>query len=219
MSNEKPTIAVLGGTGDLGGGLARRWAKAGYTVIIGSRSAEKGVAAAKELSEALPGSDVSGDDLAGAATKGDIVAVTVPYANHGATLEQIKPAVQGKIVIDTTVPLRPPKVGRVQLPEAGSAAQEAQNLLGEDVRVVSAFQNVAAHHLQADHDIDCDVLVSGNNVDAREVVIGLAADGGMKAWHAGPINNAAAAEALTSILIQINKREKAHSGIRITLGK
>ena len=219
MSNDKPTIAVLGGTGDLGGGLARRWAKAGYSVIIGSRSAEKGIAAAKELSEALPGSDVSGDDLAGAATKGDIVAVTVPYANHGATLEQIKPAVQGKIVIDTTVPLRPPKVGRVQLPEAGSAAQEAQNLLGEDVRVVSAFQNVAAHHLQADHDIDCDVLVSGNNVDAREVVIGLAADGGMKAWHAGPINNAAAAEALTSILIQINKREKAHSGIRITLGK
>ena len=219
MSNDKPTIAVLGGTGDLGGGLARRWAKAGYTVIIGSRSAEKGIAAAKELSEALPGSDVSGDDLAGAATKGDIVAVTVPYANHGATLEQIKPAVQGKIVIDTTVPLRPPKVGRVQLPEAGSAAQEAQNLLGEEVRVVSAFQNVAAHHLQADHDIDCDVLVSGNNVDAREVVIGLAADGGMKAWHAGPINNAAAAEALTSILIQINKREKAHSGIRITLGK
>ncbi len=219
MSNEKPTIAVLGGTGDLGGGLARRWAKAGYTVIIGSRSAEKGIAAAKALSEALPGTDVSGDDLAGAATKADIVAVTVPYANHGATLEQIKPAVQGKIVIDTTVPLRPPKVGRVQLPEAGSAAQEAQNLLGEDVRVVSAFQNVAAHHLQADHDIDCDVLVSGNNVEAREVVIGLAADGGMKAWHAGPINNAAAAEALTSILIQINKREKAHSGIRITLGK
>ena len=187
-------------------------------MIIGSRSAEKGIAAAKELSEALPGSDVSGDDLAGAASKGDIVAVTVPYANHGATLEQIKAAVQGKIVIDTTVPLRPPKVGRVQLPEAGSAAQEAQNLLGEEVRVVSAFQNVAAHHLQADHDIDCDVLVSGNNVDAREVVIGLAADGGMKAWHAGPINNAAAAEALTSILIQINKREKAHSGIRITLG-
>ncbi len=219
MSDAKPTIAVLGGTGDLGGGLARRWAKAGYTVIIGSRSAEKGIAAAEELKAALPGSNVSGADLKDAATQGEIVAVTVPYANHGATLEEIKAAVQGKIVIDTTVPLRPPKVGRVQLPEAGSAAQEAQNLLGEDVRVVSAFQNVAAHHLLADHDIDCDVLVSGNNVDAREVVIGLAADGGMKAWHAGPINNAAAAEALTSILIQINKREKAHSGIRITLGK
>ncbi len=219
MSDGKPSIAVLGGTGDLGGGLARRWAKAGYKVIIGSRSAEKGINSAEELKASLPGSDVSGADLKDAATQADIVAVTVPYANHGATLEQIKEAVQGKIVIDTTVPLRPPKVGRVQLPEAGSAGQEAQNVLGDDVRVVSAFQNVAAHHLMADHDIDCDVLVSGNNVEAREVVIGLAADGGMKAWHAGPINNAAAAEALTSILIQINKREKAHSGIRITLGK
>lgn len=219
MSDQKPSIAVLGGTGDLGGGLARQWAKAGYTVIIGSRSAEKGIASAQELKSEFPEVDVSGGDLTEASSKADIVAVTVPYAHHSGTLEQIKPAVQGKIVIDTTVPLRPPKVGRVQLPEAGSAGQEAQNILGEDVRVVSAFQNVAAHHLQSDHEIDCDVLVSGNNVEARETVIALATAAGMKAWHAGPINNAAAAEALTSILIQINKREKAHSGIRITLGQ
>ncbi len=219
MSDQKPSIAVLGGTGDLGGGLARQWAKAGYTVIIGSRSAEKGIAAADALKSEFPDADISGGDLVETSTKADIVAVTVPYAHHGATLEQIKEAVQGKIVIDTTVPLRPPKVGRVQLPAAGSAGKEAQELLGENVRVVSAFQNVAAHHLQSDHEVDCDVLVAGDNVDARETVIGLAAAAGMKAWHAGPIDNAAAAEALTSILIQINKREKAHSGIRITLGK
>ena len=219
MSDGKPTIAVLGGTGDLGGGLARQWAKAGLRVIIGSRSAEKGVASADALKSEFPDADVSGGDLIESSSKADIVAVTVPYAHHGATLEQIKDAVQGKIVIDTTVPLRPPKVGRVQLPEAGSAGKEAQIALGEDVRVVSAFQNVAAHHLQEDHEIDCDVLVSGNNVEARQTVIDLAEAAGMKAWHAGPIDNAAAAEALTSILIQINKREKAHSGIRITLGK
>jgi NADPH-dependent F420 reductase len=114
------------------------------------------------------------------------------------------------------VPLVPPKVAKVQMPEEGSAGQIAQALLGKEVSVVSAFQNVAAHHLQEGKGIDCDVLVTGNNIEAREVVIGLVEAAGMRGFHAGPIANAAAAEALTSILIAINRRYKCHAGIQIT---
>ncbi|MCY4041043.1 MAG: NAD(P)-binding domain-containing protein, partial [Gammaproteobacteria bacterium] len=151
-----------------------------------------------------------------AAESGDIVVLTVPFAHQLSTLETVREGVQGKILIDTSVPLMPPAVGRVQLPEGGSAGKRAQDLLGEDVMVVSAFQNIAAHLLQTDAEIDCDVLVAGNKVDARARVIELAQDAGMNGYHAGPIDNSAAAEALTSVLIQINRRhEIAHSGIRI----
>ena len=152
----------------------------------------------------------------GVAQQGDVVFVTVPFGAHQPTLESIRDAVQGKVVVDVTVPLVPPKVARVQLPAEGSAGQIAQALLGEAVHVVSAFQNVAAAHLQADMEIPCDVLVTGNDKPARQTVIDLIESMGMRGFHAGLINNAAAAEALTSILININKQYKTHAGLRLT---
>jgi NADPH-dependent F420 reductase len=151
-----------------------------------------------------------------AASAADIVTLTVPFAHQASTLEFVRDALQGKILIDVTVPLVPPKVGRVQLPEGGSAGKIAQDLLGEGVQVVSAFQNVAAHHLQEGHGLDCDVLVCGNSPEARATVIGLVEAAGMRGFHAGPIDNAAAAEALTSVLITINRQYKCHAGISIT---
>lgn len=216
-----PVLAILGGTGDLGTGLARRWAQAGYQVIIGSRTLEKAEAAVQDLREVMAERGVAEvtvqamENLA-AAQAADIVTLTVPFSHQSTTLEVVKPALQGKILIDVTVPLVPPKVARVQLPEAGSAGQIAQNLLGEDVHVVSAFQNVAAAHLQEGRGVDCDVLVSGNKKVAREQVIKLVEAAGMRGFHAGMINNAAAAEALTSVLITINKQYGCHAGIIIS---
>jgi NADPH-dependent F420 reductase len=146
----------------------------------------------------------------------DIVTLTVPFSHQVDTLESVRGALQGKILIDVTVPLVPPRVARVQLPPQGSAGQIAQELLGEEVAVVSAFQNVAAAHLQEGKGVDCDVLVSGNKKEAREAVIRLVEAAGMRGFHAGMINNAAAAEALTSVLISINKQYGCHAGIRIT---
>ena len=143
--------------------------------------------------------------------------MAVPYASHAATLASIKPNLSGKIYVDVTVPLMPPKVRTVQLPEGGSVAKNVQTELGEDVRVVSAFQNVAATHLNdLDHSIDCDVFVCGNDKAARGTVIKLAEDADMKAWHAGRIDNSAVAEALTSVLIFINGAYKIDgAGIKI----
>ncbi len=218
--NTKPTLAILGGTGALGSGLAKRWARAGYKIIIGSRSAEKAIKNSKKLVKNMPQADISGTSLAEAAQAGDIVVLTVPYANQIQTLDAVRVHLDGKILIDATVPLRPPKVGTVQLPKAGSAAQESQAFLGDNVAVVSAFHNISADHLQADHSIDCDVLVAGDKVEARETVIGLVEAAGLKAWHAGPLANSAAAEALTSVLIQINRRYKiGNSGIHIASGE
>lgn len=215
MSAKAKTIAILGGTGDLGTGLALRWLKAGHQIIIGSRTAEKAADAAASLREA--GFDAAQPmENAQAAAAADLVVMTVPFAHHASTLDHVAPGLQGKILIDVTVPLMPPKVGTVQLPEGGSAGARAQTQLGDDVRVVSAFQNVAAAHLQSGEEIDCDVLVSGNNKDARQTVIDLAAEAGMRAFHAGPIANSAAAEALTSVIIQINRQLKCHAGIRIS---
>jgi NADPH-dependent F420 reductase len=217
MAERKPTIAVIGGTGALGSGLALRWAGAGYPIVIGSRSAEKASAAAWSLADRADGADIQGRDNATAAAAADIVVMTVPFANHRPMLETIRDGVQGKILVDATVPLVPPKVARVQLPPGGSAAKTAQEFLGDGVRVVSAFQNVAADTLQnVAAPIDCDVLVCGNNRAARESVIEFAAAAGLKAWHAGPIDNSAAAEALTSVLIFINRDGMEHAGIRIT---
>jgi hypothetical protein len=222
MTNESlPVLAILGGTGDLGTGLARRWAQAGYRVIIGSRTQEKAEAAVADLREVMGERGIAEvaveamENLAAAETAG-IVTLTVPFAHQTSTLEQVRAALEGKILIDVTVPLVPPKVGRVQLPEGGSAGQIAQNLLGESVQVVSAFQNVAAHHLQEGHGIECDVLVTGDSKDARQRVIELVQAAGMRGFHAGPIANAAAAEALTSVLITINRQYKCHAGISIT---
>lgn len=216
-----PVLAVLGGTGDLGTGLARRWAQAGYRVIIGSRTLEKAEAARADLREIMAERGVAEIEVEAmenldAASAADIITLTVPFSHQASTLEYVKAPLAGKILIDVTVPLVPPKVGRVQLPGQGSAGQIAQQLLGEDVRVVSAFQNVAAHHLQEGHGLDCDVLVCGDSKEARTAVIALVEAAGMRGYHAGPIDNSAAAEALTSVLITINRQYKCHAGISIT---
>jgi NADPH-dependent F420 reductase len=217
MSNDKPTIAVIGGTGDLGSGLALRWAVAGYPVIIGSRAQDSADRAVAKMRAQAPDADLKGMENSAAAAAADIVALTVPFSNQAPMLEAIREGCQGKILIDVTVPLQPPKVRTVHLPPEGSAGKAAQNFMGEGVRVVSAFQNVAAVHLQdLSHDIDCDILVCGNDPDARETVIDLAKDAGMRAWHAGRIDNAVVAEALTSALIFMNNRYKIDgAGIRI----
>jgi NADPH-dependent F420 reductase len=210
------TIAILGGTGDLGTGLAIRWAKAGHKIIIGSRTLEKAQAAVAALQKISPATPAEAMENVAAAAAGDIVVLTVPAEHQLTTLDGVKAGLKGKILIDVTVPLVPPKVGTVQLPVEGSAGKRAQNLLGEDVMVVTAYQNVAAHLLQQDVEIECDVLVAGNKKAARDKVIELTGKAGMKGWHAGPIENSAAAEALTSILIQINRSGIiSHAGIRI----
>ena len=217
MSEKVESIAILGGTGDLGSGLARQWSRAGYRILIGSRTLEKGEAAAKALLDEFPDLNVTSHENLEACTSADLVVLTVPFAHQISTLESIKPGLSGKILIDVTVPLMPPKVGTVQLPDAGSAAVQAQNYLGDDVQVVSAFQNVGAVHLQGDHGINCDVLVTGNKRAARDQVIELVQALGLKGWHAGPLANAAAAEALTSVLITINRHHGIDgSGIVIT---
>ena len=206
------TIAVVGGTGKLGAAIARRLAKAGCKVIIGSRSAENASNAAKDL-----GFGLTGSTNADAARAGDIVIVTVPFAAQEATLTEIAPHVAGKIVVDTTVPLVPPKVMRVQLPSEGSAAQRAQKLLGDGVTMVSAFHNVAAHKLATDDDVACDVLVFGDDKNARTQVVGLVAQAGLRGIHGGALANSAAAEAMTSILIFINKTYGVDgAGIQVT---
>ena len=210
------TIAILGGTGDLGTGLAIRWSKAGHNIIIGSRTQEKADAALAELKKISPDTPAQAMENGAAANAGEIVVLTVPFAHQLSTLEAVQDDLKGKILIDVTVPLMPPKVGTVQMPPAGSAGKQAQDFLGDDVMVVTAFQNIAAHLLQQDVTIECDVLVAGNKKVARDTVIELVEQAGMNGWHAGPIENSAAAEALTSILIQINrKHDISHSGIKI----
>lgn len=212
------TISILGGTGHEGSGLGLRWARAGHSIIIGSRTVEKAQTAAAELNAKLGIDSVRGMDNPSAAQAADLVVLTVPYSAHAATLESVKSAVQGKIFVDVTVPLVPPKVSRVQLPAGGSASQEAQALLGEGVKVVTAFQNISAEHLKdPDHPIDCDVLVCGDDKESKATVIQLATDAGMKAWDAGPLANAVVPEGLTSLLIGLNIRYKVKSsGIKIT---
>jgi NADPH-dependent F420 reductase len=218
MSDTKPTLAIIGGTGDLGTGLARRWAKAGYTIVIGSRTADKAEAAATELAALATGAAPRGMANRAAAEAGDIVVITVPFATAPAVLDDIKTAVGGKLVVDTTVPLMPPRVARVQLPPEGSAAVAAQNRLGDGVRVVSAFHNVAAHKLEVvDLALDCDVLVFGDKAEDRQLAIELAEALGVRGLHAGPLANSAAAEALTSVIIGINRTYKVDgASIRIT---
>lgn len=220
-SETNPAIAVVGGTGQLGNRLSQRWAKAGYRIIIGSRTLEKAQTAAqsceRELLEFGTLLTIEAMENLDAAKAAEIVVMTVPFAHHRSTLESLKPLLAGKILVDTTVPLVPPKVARVQLPDGGSAGQIAQSILGEEVSVVSAFQNVPAHQLQvSDDSLDCDVLVSGNSKAARAQVIQMVEAAGMRGFHAGLINNAAAAEALTSVIININRQFKCHAGIRIS---
>jgi len=212
------TIGIIGGTGREGKGLAYRWAKAGHHIIIGSRSEEKAKAAVAELYPRLPeGVMLDGCLNKEAVERADLAAITVPFSAHADTLAALKPVLQGKILIDVVVPLNPAKVTRVSMPPEGSAAQQAQAILGEDVRVVAAFHSISYERLLTDEEVDCDVLVCGGNKDARRQVLGLVQDAGLVGWDAGPIENAMVVEGLTSILIGINIQYKVPSaGIKIT---
>jgi 8-hydroxy-5-deazaflavin:NADPH oxidoreductase len=213
-----PTLAIIGGTGTLGSGLARRLAATGhYAILIGSRDPARAQAAAASLPTMAGAPAPRGASNAEAAKAGDVVLLAVPWANHPAILDEIKPHVTGKLVVDTTVPLVPPRVARVQLPPEGSAALASQLRLGDTVRVVAAFHNVAAHKLQNDEPIDCDVLIFGDDPKDRAVAASLAEAAGLRGVHAGPLANAVAGEALTSVLIGINRNYKVDgAGIRIT---
>lgn len=210
-------IAILGGAGALGSGLARRWAKAGQQVVVGSRDSGRGQDAVAAINAACGAPRASAASYRDAAADADIIVVTVPFASQRDVLDQIRDLVGDKVVVDCTVPLRPPRVGTVQLPPEGSAAQIARAALPPEARVVSAFQNVGAALLASDKTIDCDVLVCSDDDEARKIGVALAELAGMRGLEAGPLANAAAGEALTSLLIQINRRYKAdHAGIRFT---
>ncbi len=210
-------IGIVGGTGREGRGLAVRWAKAGHDVFIGSRQTEKGQAKAAEFSEEF-GVEVKGADNIAACEHGDIVVVTVPYSAHKATFQSIKDVVGEKIVVDITVPLQPPKVRSVNLPEGNAAALEARSYLPEGARLVAALHHISSEHLSdPSHAFDCDVLVCGNDKEARAAVIDVIADLGLRGIDAGVLKNAVALESLTPVLLHINRRYKSvGSGIRIT---
>lgn len=217
--SDRLVIGVLGGTGKEGSGLALRWAAHGHEVLIGSRDAARAREAAADLNASLAGrGSVRGTGNREAAEASAVVVLAVPYSAQTAVAVEVSDRLHGKILVDVTVPLVPPHVGRVQLPAGGSAVHALQQRLGPDVKVVSAFQNISATHLKdLSHEIECDVLVCGDDVHARDIVIGLARDAGLRAWHAGPLANSAAVEALTSVLIAINRRYKVPaSGLRIT---
>ncbi len=224
MSDNTPilmSIAILGGTGKEGKGLAYRWAKAGYRIYIGSRAAEKAQSAANDLATMLADNAfIEGKTNLEAAQNADIIVLTVPYAAHRETLESVKDALQGKLLVDVTVPLVPPKVTKVQMPAAGSAAQEARQILGENVEVASAFQSISYEHLFEDEAVECDVLVTGTSKRARDEALSLVSAANMIGWDAGPIENSVVVEGLTSVLININKRYgSTHAGIKITGAK
>jgi 8-hydroxy-5-deazaflavin:NADPH oxidoreductase len=212
------TIAIAGGTGKEGKGLAYRWAKAGYRMIIGSRVLEKALTAADDLNLLFKGGvKVEGMVNQDAAKLADLVVITVPFSAHIPTLEGLKEELKGKILIDVSVPLVPPRVTKVQMPSAGSAALEARLVLGEEVRIVSAFQNISYEHLLNDEEITCDVLVTGTDKEARGIVVKLVEEAGMVGWDAGPLENSVVQEGLTSVLIGINKQFGVQSaGIKIT---
>ncbi|MFO0692741.1 MAG: NADPH-dependent F420 reductase [Polyangiales bacterium] len=210
-------IGIIGGTGREGTGIAQRWAKAGHQVTIGSRDAARAAEKAKELSERA-GVTIQGADNAGCVADADIVLLTVPYGAHASTLGGLKEALSGKILIDITVPLQPPKVRSVNLPAGQSAAMEAQALLGESVKVVGALHHISSGHLDDPaHEFDCDVLVCGDDPAARAMVVGLVKDLGLRGIEAGVLRNAIALESLTPVLLFINQKYGSDgSGIRIT---
>lgn len=211
------TLAILGGTGREGGGLAYRWAKAGYHVVIGSRKQDKAEQAAAKVNARLEQPTVRGMTNPEAAADCDIAVLTVPYAAHRDTLESLREALRGKIVIDVTVPIDPQDPFRVSVPPEGSAAQEAQQILDDSTPVVAAFQNVSHSHLRDDGPVPCDVLVCGDDEEAKTQVLRLVAAAGLVGWDAGALRNAVAVEGLSPILLGINRRHKVKSaGLRIT---
>jgi NADPH-dependent F420 reductase len=211
-------IAILGGTGPEGSGLGLRWAAAGHQVIIGSRLAEKGAGVAEELKEAFPEGMFSGTDNLSAAAAADVSVLVVPYAAQEPTLAHIKEALKGKVLVTVVAPTRKPKARVWRLPSGLSAAEEAQLHLGENVRVVAAFQNIGAHHLRdLDYQLDCDVLICGDKLVDKQIALDLCTDAGLRGVNAGALQNASVVEGFTSLLVGINIRNKVKSaGIRIT---
>lgn len=212
------SIAVIGGTGKEGKGLAYRWLKAGYEVTIGSRSAEKATAAAEELMQLTNGMGIArGASNLEAASAAKVIVLTVPYSAHAEILESIKAISHGHVLIDATVPLQAGKPTRVSMPGAGSAAQEARAILGEGCEVAAAFHTISHEHLMKDDPIECDVLVTGTGPDARAVALQLVKAAGLQGWDAGALENSSISEGLTSVLIYINKKYGSRrAGIRIT---
>jgi NADPH-dependent F420 reductase len=195
-----------------------RWALNGYRVIIGSRDSERAANRAAELNAQLDGEYITGKGNADAAAEADIVVLSVPYDAHKVTLASVKDALAGKVLIDLTVPLAPPDIWTVNVPEGRAAALEAQALVGPDVKVVAAFQNVSAVKLKDPNTVvQCDVLVCGDDASAKQDVIRLVQSAGMRGIDAGPLANAVAVEALTPVLLYINKTYKVKgAGIVIT---
>jgi NADPH-dependent F420 reductase len=218
VTERDTTIAVLGGTGPQGRGLVRRWAAAGFRVVVGSRSAERAAATAVDLAEAT-GGDVRGLANERAAEAADVVVVAVPYDGHADLLRGLAPALAGKIVVDCVNPLGFDKQGAYALPvSAGSAAEEAAGLLPEST-VVAAFHHISAVLLDdaTVESVDTDVLVLGDDRAATGLVQAIAGTiPGIRGVYGGRLRNARQVEALTANLISVNRRYKAHAGIRVT---
>ena len=211
-------IAILGGTGNEGFGLGFRWALAGHEIIIGSRLEEKGARAAASMLELAPGKAISGTDNLSAAQQAELVVLAVPYGAQESTLETVKSALAGKLLLTVVAPTGE-KAARVwRLPSGLSAAEEAQQQLGDITRVVAAFQNVGAHHLlDIDHQMECDVMVCGDKGADKQIAIQLCEEAGMRGVNSGSLQNASVVEGMTSVLIAINIIHKVKSaGIRIT---
>ncbi|MEZ4361193.1 MAG: NADPH-dependent F420 reductase [Kofleriaceae bacterium] len=209
-------IALVGGTGKEGRGLACRWARAGHRVVIGSRAAERAHQCADELSAAC-GLQIDGAELTHAVRVADVVVLAVPYAAHGEAIAALRGELVGRIVIDVTVPLRPPRVREVFVPSRGAAALEARDLLGGHVRLAAALHHISAAHLaDLGHEIDSDGLVCADDDEARAVAMRLVAELGLRALDAGPLANAVALEAMTPVLLHLNHRYRITAGIRIT---
>jgi NADPH-dependent F420 reductase len=221
MNSPRP-IAVLGGTGSEGFGLALRWAQAGETVIIGSRDAKRAQDAAEKIKQRVgPNAKIAGSENIIACAAADLLVLTIPFESHAALLKQLKPAIRpGSILIDATVPLAVSVGGRATRTLGlwqGSAAQETAELAPKGVSVVAAFQNVGAELLNADGPVDCDVIVCSDDPAAIQVTCGLAAKiPGIRALDGGKLENARVLEQITALLIGLNIRHKGHSGIRIT---
>ena len=216
-ASSKPVLGIVGGTGLLGTGLARRWTTAGYTVIIGSRDPARAKDAAALISLSPVEGKVEGASNIDAAAAADIVIVAVPFNHQAELIDSIRPALRGQIVLDTTVPLIPHSTALVRLPQFGSAALTAQRHLGSAARVLSAFHNIPAKRLAKDEPIDCDVLVFDDSAEDRESIIALVEAAGLRGLHGGPLANSVAAEALTSVLIGIQRHYHTRvAGIRIT---
>jgi NADPH-dependent F420 reductase len=215
-------IAILGGTGAEGFGLALRWARAGETIIIGSRDAKRAQEAADKIKQqAGTNAAVSGNENNAACAAADLIVLTIPFENHATLLKQIKPVIQpGSIVVDATVPLAASVGGRATRTLGvwqGSAAQQTAEILPKEIFVVAAFHNTSAELLKGDSNIDCDVIVCGDNSAANQTIRTLAAKiPGVRAIDGGKLENSRILEQITALLIGLNIRHKAHSGIRIT---